>query len=131
MNRLPQKCWRGSTLSPSEGERAGVRGLLLRRDRPFQFRSRKPRLANPLSVALLLAIPFLVPPQLQAAPVRGWLNWRGPQQNGSSLEKSLPDKIDVKEALWVADFPGQSTPVIANGKLYTMGYLGNGPDLQE
>src|SRR5437016_12436875 len=66
-----------------------------------------------------------------AAPVRGWLSWRGPQQNGSSLEKNLPDKLDVKEALWVADFPGQSTPVIANGKLYIVGYLGDGPDLQE
>ena len=27
-------------------------------------------------------------------------------------------------------FPGQSTPVIANGKLYIMGYLGEGADLQ-
>src|SRR4051812_10281824 len=66
-----------------------------------------------------------------AAPARGWLNWRGPQQNGTSLEKNLPDKIDVKEALWVADFPGQSAAVIANGKVYIMGYLGEGPDMQE
>src|SRR5437899_8264238 len=66
-----------------------------------------------------------------AAPVHGWLSWRGPQQNGCSLEKNLPDKLNVKEALWVADFPGQSTPVIANGKLYIMGYLGEGADLQE
>ena len=66
-----------------------------------------------------------------ASPVHGWLSWRGPQQNGSSLEKNLPDKCAVKDALWVADFPGQSTPVIANGKLYIMGYLGDGADLQE
>jgi outer membrane protein assembly factor BamB len=33
--------------------------------------------------------------------------------------------------LWTADFPGQSTPVIANGRLYIMGYIDNGPDLQE
>jgi outer membrane protein assembly factor BamB len=66
-----------------------------------------------------------------AGPVRGWLSWRGPQQNGCSLEKNLPGKLNVKQALWVADFPGQSTPVIANGKLYIMGYLGDGPDLQE
>jgi outer membrane protein assembly factor BamB len=65
------------------------------------------------------------------AAVRGWLSWRGPQQNGTSLETKLPDKVDAKGALWVADFPGQSTPVIANGKLYIMGYLGEGPDLQE
>jgi outer membrane protein assembly factor BamB len=67
-----------------------------------------------------------------SAPVHGWLAWRGPQQNGMSLEKNLPDKIPNKEAaLWVAEFPGQSAPVIANGKLYIMGYLGEGPDMQE
>src|SRR4051812_10699380 len=66
-----------------------------------------------------------------AAPVHGWLSWRGPQQNGLSLEKNLPEHIEVKDALWVADFPGQSTAVIANGKLYIMGYVGEGPDLQE
>lgn len=66
-----------------------------------------------------------------AAPARGWLNWRGPQQNGTSLETGLPDKLDAAKPLWRADFPGASTPVVANGKLYIMGYLGEGPDLQE
>src|SRR5882672_6361229 len=82
-----------------------------------------------VALGLFLAGAIAIP--LPAAPVRGWLNWRGPQQNGSSLEKNLPDNIALKDALWVADFPGQSTPVIANGKLYIMGYLGEGPDLQE
>jgi hypothetical protein len=35
-----------------------------------------------------------------------------------SRETGLPDKVDPKNPLWLADFPGQSTPVIANGKLY-------------
>src|SRR6266478_2424664 len=77
-----------------------------------------------------LTIAGLVCPS-DAAQTRGWLSWRGPQQSGASLEKNLPDRIAVKDALWVADFPGQSTPVIANGKLYIMGYLGTGPDMQE
>src|SRR5262245_36481702 len=47
------------------------------------------------------------------AAVTGWLDWRGPNQNGTSLEKGLPTKIDGKQSLWTADFPGQSTPVIA------------------
>ncbi|MEO6034663.1 MAG: PQQ-binding-like beta-propeller repeat protein [Verrucomicrobiota bacterium] len=70
---------------------------------------------------------------LRAAPVRGWLNWRGPQQNGMSLEKNLPDTIDAKNPLWIADFPGQSTPVVANGKVYIVGYVGGAvdPNLQE
>lgn len=66
-----------------------------------------------------------------AAPVKGWLAWRGPHQTGYSLEKGLPDKIDAAQPLWTADYPGQSTPVIANGKLYIMGYLGDDADLQE
>jgi outer membrane protein assembly factor BamB len=63
--------------------------------------------------------------------VDGWLSWRGPNQNGFSAEKGLPDKIDAEKPLWSANFPGQSTPVIANGKLYIMGYMGDGPELQE
>ncbi|MEK7780273.1 MAG: PQQ-binding-like beta-propeller repeat protein [Verrucomicrobiota bacterium] len=66
-----------------------------------------------------------------AAPVTGWLSWRGPDQNGMSRETGLPDKVDPQNPLWRVDFPGQSTPVIANGKLYIMGYLGEGADLQE
>lgn len=66
-----------------------------------------------------------------AAPVTGWLSWRGPEQTGVSRETGLPDQVDPKNPLWLADFPGQSTPVIANGKLYIMGYLGEGADLQE
>ncbi len=68
---------------------------------------------------------------LQSAPVRGWLNWRGPQQNGTSQEKQLPDSIDPKNPLWRVEFPGQSCPVIANGKVYIMGYVDEGPDLKE
>jgi len=68
---------------------------------------------------------------LCAQNTSGWFNWRGPDQNGTSLETGLPDKIDVKDALWTADFPGQSAPVIANGRLYINGYTGDGPDLQE
>lgn len=64
-------------------------------------------------------------------PIRGWLSWRGPEQTGVSRETGLPDKIAAEQALWVADYPGQSAPVIANGKLYAMGYVGEGPDLQE
>ena len=66
-----------------------------------------------------------------AGPVKGWLAWRGPEQCGVSRETGLPDKVDPKNPLWRADFPGQSTPVIANGRLFIMGYLGEGADLQE
>ena len=83
-----------------------------------------------LAAMLLAGVPN-APVGLSAAPVKGWLAWRGPQQNGFSAEKNLPDKVDPKNPLWLADFPGQSTPVLANGKLFILGYLGEGADLQE
>src|SRR3984957_10752295 len=87
----------------------------------------------------------LVSPLAQAGPIAGWLGWRGPQQNGTSLETGLPDNVDPEHPLWSADVPGQSTPVIANGnsavfttgsritdhRLYIMGYMGEGENLQE
>ena len=71
---------------------------------------------------------------LQAAAVSdGWLNWRGPSQHGVSAETNLPERIVIggENHIWTADFPGKSTPVAANGRIYIMGYLGEGPDLQE
>lgn len=85
----------------------------------------------PGALAMLLSGIAALPTPLQAEPVRGWLAWRGPEQSGVSRETGLPDKVDPQNPLWRVDFPGQSTPVIANGKLYIMGYLGEGADLQE
>jgi hypothetical protein len=82
-------------------------------------------------LASLLLFSLCVAPA--SARVDGWLSWRGPEQNLTSRETNLPASVAVGGAnhLWTTDFPGQSTPVIANGKLYVMGYLGDGADLQE
>jgi len=77
-----------------------------------------------------LAASLLFSGQAQAK-VNGWLQWRGPDQSGTTRETGLPEKVDAKSPLWTAAFPGQSAPVIADGKLYINGYLGEGPDLQE
>jgi outer membrane protein assembly factor BamB len=71
------------------------------------------------------------PATAAADGTRGWLSWRGPEQTGVSRETGLPDRVSTTDTLWRADFPGQSAPVIANGKLYAMGYAGEGADLQE
>lgn len=68
---------------------------------------------------------------LFAAPVTGWLTWRGPEQTGVSHEKGLPSKIDSHNPLWVVDFPGQSAPVITGNRVYINGYAGEGMDLRE
>ena len=65
------------------------------------------------------------------AAVTGWLNWRGPEQSGVSRETGLPATVATSSALWTANYPGQSTPVIAHGRLYVVGYQGEGADLQE
>ena len=66
-----------------------------------------------------------------AAPVEGWLHMRGPLQTGVSLEERLPDKIQTEDALWTVDLPGRSTPTVANGRMFVIGHLGEGADLQE
>ncbi len=67
------------------------------------------------------------------AEVEGWLNWRGPGQDGVSLETGLPDRwtVDGENHLWSHDLPGRGTPVIAGGRVYAFGYAGEKADLQE
>lgn len=69
-----------------------------------------------------------------AAPAQeatGWLDWRGPNQNGTSNETGLPDALDVESARWTFDMRGRGTPVVADGRLYAMAYEGEGPALAE
>jgi outer membrane protein assembly factor BamB len=62
-----------------------------------------------------------------------WPRWRGPDQRGVNNEKGLPDQCIAGGAgqLWTADLPGRGTPVIFGERVYTMGYTGEGPTLQE
>ena len=80
---------------------------------------------------ILSGMAVLATSSVFGATAQGWLSWRGPEQTGVSLEHGLPDKVSPQDALWVADFPGQSAPVVAGGKVYAMGYMGTGADLQE
>ncbi|MGC6566463.1 MAG: hypothetical protein ACON38_12760, partial [Akkermansiaceae bacterium] len=68
--------------------------------------------------------------QSLAAEVNGWLNWRGPSQNGVSTETGLPDKWKpgADNQLWKYDLNGAGAPVIANGNLYVFGYGQFGDD---
>src|SRR6059058_5264916 len=63
---------------------------------------------------------------LSAADARAanWSFWRGPEQNGVSREKDLPDSWspDPKAAdnnlVWTASFGGITTPIVQGGRLY-------------
>ncbi|MEQ1850975.1 MAG: PQQ-binding-like beta-propeller repeat protein [Chthoniobacteraceae bacterium] len=104
----------------------------------------KIRLAPSIALAVVSAVCFThaakkpakgsPPPSassVKTAGLSGWFNWRGPSQNGASPETGLPDKVDAKKPLWVADFPGQGAPVIAGGRLFINGYIGEGANLRE
>src|SRR5262245_15790613 len=83
------------------------------------------RLRLGLAAGLLLALPALL-------PAGDWLHWRGPEQNGVSREKDLPDKWspDEKAAnnnlLWKAKYGCRSTPVILGNHVYLINGVGEG-----
>jgi outer membrane protein assembly factor BamB len=80
---------------------------------------------RPLLLSILLISPSL-------ADVTGWLNWRGPLQTGASLETGLPEKCEPGTELWTYDIKGAGTPVIADGRLYAFGFVGDqGEDVRE
>lgn len=82
----------------------------------------------------ILCIVFMAQtPSAKTGKVQGWLNWRGPHQNGTSDETGLPDKWEPNGAnhLWSYDLKGRGSPVIADEHVYVFGYDGTGADLQE
>ncbi len=74
---------------------------------------------------LLAADTVTVPYTLIEDPL-DWSNWRGPEQNRISREKGLVDKFDPYadvpvNVLWKnKEAGGISTPIVWNGKLYTI-----------
>lgn len=67
------------------------------------------------------------------AAAEDWPRWRGPNQNGTSDERGLPDQISLAapSLAWSHPISGRGTPVIHNGRVFALGYEGTGPDLQE
>jgi len=63
----------------------------------------------------------------------GWLSWRGPLQTGASLETGLVEEITLggEGHLWSYAVHGRGTPVVSNGRVFTMAYEGEGKELQE
>ena len=71
------------------------------------------RLSALALTTLLLALPA-------AADDANWPAWRGPNHDGSSAAKDLPDTFSTTENVrWVVDMPGEaaSTPIIWNDRI--------------
>ena len=63
----------------------------------------------------------------QSACVAGdWPDWRGPNRDGTSSEKSLPERWSLKgdNLAWKAPYGGRSTPVILGDRLYLENTVG-------
>src|ERR1051326_4202703 len=92
--------------------------LLMRAPMKFGFRF------NAVVSALVLA--WACSLESTHASANDWYRWRGPEQNGVSREKSLPEKWspEGENLLWTAKAGGMSSPIVMNGKVYTLSRIG-------
>ncbi|MFP6658643.1 MAG: PQQ-binding-like beta-propeller repeat protein [Pirellulales bacterium] len=71
-----------------------------------------------------LAVVLAAMTTARGAAAADWPNWRGPQQDRTSLETGLADGFDPRKGvnvLWKsAELATRSTPIVMNGKLYTL-----------
>ncbi|MCA9434433.1 MAG: PQQ-like beta-propeller repeat protein [Candidatus Omnitrophica bacterium] len=70
--------------------------------------------SRPVVIAVLLFIPL-------DALAENWPNWRGPNSNGISNEKSVPIEWDREtNVIWRIDLPerGNSTPIVWDDKIF-------------
>ncbi len=76
-----------------------------------------------LRLVIGLALLGFLTPTARAQQDEGgnWAQWRGPNFNGSSAAKNLPDKIAAGDALWSTKMPGHSngTPIVYGDKVFT------------
>lgn len=62
-----------------------------------------------------------------------WPDWRGPDRNGVSREKGLPEKWSLggQNLAWKAPYGGRSAPIVLGDHLYLQNTVGHGETEQE
>ncbi|HEU4833068.1 MAG TPA: PQQ-binding-like beta-propeller repeat protein [Pyrinomonadaceae bacterium] len=62
-----------------------------------------------------------------------WAEWRGPNRDGVSTEKNLPDKWSPtgENLAWRAPYGGRSAPIVMGDRVYLQNTAGKGETLQE
>ena len=87
----------------------------------------------PLLLFALISAVVLVaaPPRLPA--VGDWPDWRGPNRDGISREKNLPEKwsLSGQNLAWKAPYGGRSAPIVLGDHLYLQNSAGKGETQQE
>lgn len=88
-----------------------------------------PARRNVLAFLLLgLGVVALTPSAGRAAD---WIHWRGPTQDGHSLEKNLPGDFDPAQkakgnVVWTAPYGGRCAPLVMDGRVYVLQGTGSG-----
>ena len=79
---------------------------------------------------LRIAVCLLAALSLGAPAMAGdWYQWRGPEQDGVSREKNLPEKWspDGDNLVWKNGVGGMSSPIVMNGFVYAFTRVGEVP----
>lgn len=87
-----------------------------------------------VAVALVAAVGALTSAQGPRRVALGdWPDARGPQRDGVSAEKGLPEKwaLNGQNFLWRAPYGGRSAPIVMGNRLYLQNPSGRGTSLQE
>lgn len=76
---------------------------------------------------------FLGGSSLLAEPeeTTNWFSWRGPNQNGVSLEHFDGPATVLEKPLWTREVKGRGTPVVVDGRMFSFGYRGKGSEVVE
>ena len=84
------------------------------------------------SSILLLSLASVTLAQ-QVGSVGDWPDWRGPDRDGVSKEKGLPDKwsLSGENLAWKAPYGGRSGPIVLGDHLYLENTAGKGETEQE
>ena len=69
---------------------------------------------------VLAAVGFGLLTSVTARADHDWMQWRGPNFDGSSEATNLPDTIDKSKAAWTTQLPGigNGTPVVAGDRVF-------------
>lgn len=72
-------------------------------------------------------------PGLFILSAEDWPDWRGPNRDGTSKEKGLPEKwsLSGENLAWKAKYGGRSTPIVLGDHLYLQDTAGSGAIEQE
>src|SRR5467141_580545 len=85
---------------------------------------------KPLTLSLILFTSALAQ---QIGSVGDWPDWRGPDRDGTSKEKGLPEKWSLagQNLAWKAPYGGRSTPIVPGDHLYLQNTAGKEETEQE